>query len=173
MDNKTIAELTAQIVSSTAGKKEMGKDEVIAMIREVSAELKAIDNPPVAETPAEPEPAKKINPMRSIKAQEVICLICGKGGFKTLTRHLRSEHNIEPKEYKKQFGIPAKVSLTAKEYAEKRSAVAKANDLGAKLQAGRKAAKEKKEVKLTGKKPAAKSAPKKSTKKPEVVQVPE
>lgn len=123
MDNKTIAELTAQIVASTAGKKEMSKDEVVAMIKEVSAELKAIDNP-VTEVVSPTEPTPPVNPLSSIKKAEIVCLLCGKGGFKTLARHLRTEHNIDPKDYKKQFNIPAKTSLTAKEYAKKRSDVA-------------------------------------------------
>jgi len=158
MDTDKIMDLTAQIVTSAVAKKEMGKDEIIAMIREVSVELKAIDNPPIIE-PVVETPAPPKNPLKSIKKDEVVCLICGEGGFKTLTRHLRNKHNLEPKDYKKQFGIPAKISLTAKEYAEKRSAVAKANNLGEKLQAGRKAAKAEKEAKA-------------SKKKPEIVQVP-
>lgn len=167
MDSKTIAELTAQIVSSSASKKEMGKDEIVAMIKEVSAELKAIDAPveevPVTTEPVATEPIMK--PMASIKKNEIICLICGKGGFKTLTRHLRKDHGIEPKDYKKQFGIPAKVSLMSKDYATTRAELAKTSNVGARMLEGKKKAAEKKAAEKGGTK-------KKSLKPQEVVQVP-
>jgi len=138
MENKTIMDLTAQIVASAAGKTEMGKDEIIAMIKEVSSELRAIENPVVEVVEVAPVvPEKPKNPMSSIKTNEVICLICGTGGFKTLTKHLRQAHQIEPKEYRKQFGIKAGVSLTAKSYVAKRKEIAANSNNNANLEKAR------------------------------------
>ena len=69
----------------------------------------------------------------SIKKNEVVCLLCNKGGFKTLTRHLTTAHQIKPKDYKKQFGIPAKQSLSAKSLTESRKQSAKERGLGENL----------------------------------------
>jgi predicted transcriptional regulator len=61
----------------------------------------------------------------SFKKNEIICLICEKGGMKTLTRHIRFAHNLKPGEYRKQFNIPAKQSLAARTYSESRKKMAK------------------------------------------------
>lgn len=168
MENKTVMELTASIVASAAAKKEMGKDEIIEMIKSVQAELKAIENPPetvVEEVPAVVEKPK--NPMSSIKQNEIICLICGTGGFKTLTKHLRQVHQIEPKDYRKQFGIKAGVSLAAKAYVAKRKEIAANSNLGENL----KKAREARQANIAAKKAApVKKAAKKAQ---EVVVVPE
>jgi hypothetical protein len=47
-------------------------------------------------------------------------MACGKGGFKTLTRHLNLAHELKPGQYRKQFNIPSSQSLTAKNYREAR-----------------------------------------------------
>lgn len=158
MDNKTIMELTAQIVASAASKKEMGKDEIIGLIREVQAELKFIENPS-AVVVEEIAPEKKKNPMSSIKMNEVVCLVCGKGGFTTLTRHIKQAHGLEPKEYRKQFGLKAGTSLSAKSYVAKRKEIAAKSNLGENLKKARAA-------KTEAKKEAEKTIPKKTTAKP-------
>jgi predicted transcriptional regulator len=66
----------------------------------------------------------------AFKKNEVVCMICGKGGFKTLTRHLGSAHQLKPSAYKKEFGIPSKQSLSAKSYSESRKQMALDRGLG-------------------------------------------
>jgi len=51
-------------------------------------------------------------------------MICNKGGFKTLTRHLTTAHNLKPGQYRKQFNIPSTQKLAAKSYSEERSKAA-------------------------------------------------
>ncbi len=60
----------------------------------------------------------------AFKKNEVVCLVCGKGGFKTLARHLSTAHGMKPGAYKKQFGIPSKQALSAKSYSESRRKMA-------------------------------------------------
>ena len=50
-------------------------------------------------------------------------MICGKG-MKTLTRHLKTAHDLKPGQYRKQFGIPSSQSLAAKSYSESRRQMA-------------------------------------------------
>jgi predicted transcriptional regulator len=52
--------------------------------------------------PAKPEPAVPVR--RSIKADHLICLLCG-NQQKTLRRHLDVAHQLTPKAYGEQFGL--------------------------------------------------------------------
>ena len=49
--------------------------------------------------------------------------------YKTLKRHLTS-HGLDPKSYRDRYGLPADYPMVAGEYAERRSALAKAIGLG-------------------------------------------
>jgi hypothetical protein len=64
-------------------------------------------------------------------------MICGKTGFKTLTRHLKQAHELKPGQYRKQFNIPSSQSLTAKNYSEARRKAANENNLAANLEKAR------------------------------------
>jgi len=122
----TLAELTAQIISARVSKKDMTLDELQQEMQIVSNMLKGIDAGITTEAVAqEPEISKpeKINFKKVFKDKEVICLLCNKG-FTTLKRHLTKMHQITDKDYKKQFGIPAKQKLVAKAYSEERKKAA-------------------------------------------------
>lgn len=60
----------------------------------------------------------------AFKKNEVVCMVCGKGGVKTLARHLSTAHQMKPGAYKKQFGIPRAQTLSAKSYSESRKKMA-------------------------------------------------
>jgi len=45
-------------------------------------------------------------------------MICNKGGFKTLTRHLSTVHSLKPGQYRKMFGIKSTQKLAAKSFSE-------------------------------------------------------
>jgi predicted transcriptional regulator len=139
MEDKTLIELTAQIVTAAASNKEMGKDELLATIKAVHAELRALQNPGAVVVEEAPQEVT-IKPMASIKKNEVVCLICGKGGFKTLARHLKS-HDITASEYKKKFGMKSSVKLVAKAYSEMRKETAKTMNLAGNLEKARAARK--------------------------------
>jgi predicted transcriptional regulator len=67
-------------------------------------------------------------------------LICGYSG-KLLTPHLKSKHKVTPREYRKQFAIPARTPLVSKAYQAKRKKIAKESGLGEKLKKAREAKK--------------------------------
>lgn len=131
----TITELAAEILASQASSTPMSTDELLANLQKIHATLKALESgdatPVIAET--KPEMSYK----QSFKKNEVICLVCGKGGFKTLTRHLSVSHDLKPKDYKKQFGIPAKQPLSAKSTTEQRKKTAIENNLAGNLEKAR------------------------------------
>lgn len=58
----------------------------------------------------------------AFRDDEIICLICGKGGMKTLARHLNFIHNLKPGQYRKLFGLKSNWLLTSRNYAELRRA---------------------------------------------------
>ncbi|ACD96028.1 MucR family transcriptional regulator [Trichlorobacter lovleyi] len=133
-----LVELTANIVSSHAATVEMSSDELLQEIQKVYAALKNLDSDNVIEegTVAK-EAAPAISPKKSIQKDQIICLICGKGGFKTLSRHLKQAHGLKASEYRKQFGIASGTPLAAKNYSEARRQSAINNNLGEKLAKGR------------------------------------
>ena len=118
----TLVEIAAQLVSSHASSTPMTSDELLAEIAKVHAALKNLESGQTVETAEEAKPALTVK--EAFRKNEVVCLICGKGGFKTLARHLSTAHDMKPGAYKKQFGISSKQALSAKSYSEARRKMA-------------------------------------------------
>jgi predicted transcriptional regulator len=124
----TLAELTAEIVSSHASNSAITSEELIKNITVVFNTLKALeageafipDASPIVEVPA----ASAITIKQAYKNKDVVlCMVCGKG-FKTLKKHLAKSHNLKTGEYRKQYSIPATKPLSAKSYVESRKQMA-------------------------------------------------
>lgn len=133
----SLVELTANIVSSHASGSQMSREELIQEINTVYSALKQLETGTVA---GEVEAAPVVPTMSLKKAfqnDQVSCMICGKTGFKTLTRHLKQAHSLKPGQYRKQFNIPSTQSLTAKNYSEARRKAANENNLAANLEKAR------------------------------------
>jgi predicted transcriptional regulator len=118
----TLVEIAAQIVASHASSTPMTSDQLIFEIGKVHNALKNLEAGQTVEGAAETKPALTVK--EAFKKGEVVCMVCGKGGFKTLARHLSTAHALKPGEYKKQFGIPSKQALSAKNYSEARRKMA-------------------------------------------------
>lgn len=128
MNMATITELASEIVLAHASNTSMTKDELIAELKEVHAVLTALEKGEAvpASVSAEEEQesvAPAITMRKAFGKKQVFCMICGKG-FTTLKRHLGAAHDITPKEYRKQFGIPAGTTLASKDYSESRRQMA-------------------------------------------------
>jgi predicted transcriptional regulator len=128
----TLLELAGDIVSAHASNKQMTSDELLLTIQKVYATLQALEAGKPAESAAE-EAKPALSAKQSIKANEIICLICGKGGMKTLTRHLKQMHDMKPGQYRKQFGIKSSQSLAAKNFSEARRKMAQERGLATNL----------------------------------------
>jgi len=140
----TLLEMAKDIVSAHAQTTAMSTDELIqeihkiyAVLQELESGVVPVEGQPQAEGPASPGLSVK----QAFKTNEVICMVCGKGGMKTLTRHLNQAHQLRPSEYRKQFGIPKTVPLMSRKYAETRKQIAANMDLGANLEKARAARK--------------------------------
>jgi len=134
----SLVELTASIVSSHAVGTEMSSDELIQEINKVFATLKRLDTDGAAAELSDSAPAAPVMTLKkAFQNDQVACMVCGKTGFKTLTRHLKQAHDLKPGQYRKQFNIPTSQSLTAKNYSEARRKSANENNLAANLEKAR------------------------------------
>ena len=132
----TLLELTANIVSSHASTLPMTTEELVIEVRKVHSALLQLEAGMTltGTSAAEQEPEKPVLTVKqAFKQNEVICMICGKGGMKTLSRHLTQVHQIKPRAYRKQFGIPASTPLTSRKYSEERKQLAQTINLAATL----------------------------------------
>jgi predicted transcriptional regulator len=127
----TLIQLTAQIVSAHVSNIQMSSDEMLQELQKVHASLKALEGgSPLANQSPASTVAPKLSIKQAFKKDEVICMVCGKGGFKTLKKHLSMAHGLKPGEYRKQFGIPSTQSLAAKSYSDSRRQMAIDKGLG-------------------------------------------
>jgi predicted transcriptional regulator len=154
----TLVELAATIVSSHASVNAMTTEELLQEIQKVYAALRQLETAGTAMPEAAEEKKAPVMTLRkAFQADQVFCMICGKGGMKTLTRHLKQIHRITPREYRKQFNIPASQSLTAKNFSESRRQTALDRGLAENLAKARAVRAEN----LKAKKPATKKVAKK------------
>jgi predicted transcriptional regulator len=76
------------------------------------------------------EPLKPTIPLKkSISPDYIVCLEDGKK-FKSLKRHLRTQYNLTPEQYRSKWGLPKDYPMVAPSYAEARSRLAKQMGLG-------------------------------------------
>lgn len=118
----TLVEIAGQLVAAHATNSKLTTDELIAEISKVHAALLSLESGQLVEAGEETKPTLSVKD--AFKKNEIVCMVCGKGGFKTLARHLSTAHQMKPGAYKKQFGIPSKQALSAKSYSESRRTMA-------------------------------------------------
>lgn len=149
--SKSLVEMTAEIIQSQIGSKQMTTDEIKAALNDTFQALKALQaaescgavDVEANETAAAPA----LDPKKSIQKNKVVCLECGQE-FKMLSpKHLKS-HGLTGREYRKKYGFSARQPLCAKSLSEKRSASGKERGIPENLQ--------KAIVARTKKKPASK-----------------
>lgn len=134
----TILEMAADIVAAHASTTNMTKEELVSELNDV---YNALNNLEKGETPPEivvEETGPAVSRKKAFGKDKIYCMICGKG-MKTLSRHLKTSHDMTASEYRKQFDIPRSQSLAAKNYSEKRRQMAIDRGLGEKLAKARSA----------------------------------
>jgi predicted transcriptional regulator len=120
-------ELAADIVSAYVSNNSVSVTELPALIGDVHQALVRVSSG-AAEAPVEaPKPAIPVK--KSITPDYIVCLEDGKK-FKSLKRHLRTQYNMSPEEYREKWNLPADYPMVAPRYAEARSALAKQMGLG-------------------------------------------
>ena len=119
--------LTAEIVSAYVSNNSVAPADIPALINQVHSALLRVSS---GEGPASSEPLKPAVPVkRSIHPDFVVCLEDGKK-FKSLKRHLRTQYDMTPEQYREKWGLPHDYPMVAPNYAAARSDLAKRMGLG-------------------------------------------
>jgi predicted transcriptional regulator len=120
--------LAADIVSAYVSKNTIAAGEVPGLLAEVNTALVSLGKSAPAAVVAEaPRPAVSVR--KSVTDDHLICLEDGKK-FKSLRRHLRTQYNLTPEEYREKWGLPGDYPMVAPNYAKARSQLAKQMGLG-------------------------------------------
>jgi predicted transcriptional regulator len=149
----TLLEMAKELVAAHAVTTAFTTDELIQEIHQIHAVLQQLESGVLSpETPPSEAVPPSLTLKQAFRTNEVICMICGKGGMKTLTRHLNQAHDMKPSGYRKEFGIPKSQPLMSRKYVETRKQIAATMDLSANLEKAR-AARQNVPKKGTAKKP--------------------
>jgi predicted transcriptional regulator len=123
---KSFVDLTASIVSAYVSNNATTAAEIPALISQIHAALVRVSGGgEVAQEPVRPPVSLK----KSITPDFLVCLEDGKR-FKSLKRHLRTQYNMTPEQYREKWGLPPDYPMVAPNYAVERSQLAKKMGLG-------------------------------------------
>jgi predicted transcriptional regulator len=125
-DGKFI-ELTAGIVSAYVSNNTVAAADIPALIAQVHSALARVSGSPddIAGEPLKPAVSVK----KSITPEYLVCLEDGKK-FKSLKRHLRTQYNMTPEQYRDKWSLSPDYPMVAPSYAAARSQLAKQMGLG-------------------------------------------
>jgi len=125
--NENFLALTANIVSAYLRNNTVAAADIPTLINQVYGALTRISagQATVATEPLKPAVSVK----KSITPEYIVCLEDGKK-FKSLKRHLRTQYNMTPEQYREKWGLPADYPMVAPRYAAARSQLAKQMGLG-------------------------------------------
>jgi predicted transcriptional regulator len=126
-DTGDLLQFTSDIVSSHVSHNPVAKSDLRDLIKTVFETLQEL----ATEEPEEPvEELKPAVPIRkSVTEDHIICLEDGKK-LKMLKRHLKSNFNMTPEEYRARWNLPPDYPMVAPAYTKKRQDLAKKIGLG-------------------------------------------
>ena len=125
--NTNFIALTAGIVSAYVSNNSVSAAEIPALINQVHSALTRV-SVGAGDAPNEPlKPAVSVK--KSITPDHIVCLEDGKK-FKSLKRHLRTQYNMTPEQYRDKWSLPPDYPMVAPNYAAARSQLAKQMGLG-------------------------------------------
>jgi predicted transcriptional regulator len=128
IDRAELLALTAEIVAAQVSNNAISVTAVAGLIQSVFDTLGqlASDEPAAS---VELTPAVPIR--RSVTDDHIICLEDGKR-FKTLKRHLMTDHDMTPQAYRAKWGLKPDYPMVAPSYTMQRQTIAKQIGLGRK-----------------------------------------
>jgi predicted transcriptional regulator len=121
-------EMAADIVSAFVSHNAVPAGELPTLIQSVHTAIQKIAGAK-AEEPVEQIKTPAVPIKKSIADDYLICLEDGKK-FKSLKRHLRTQYNMSPNEYREKWGLSGDYPMVAPNNARARSALAKEMGLG-------------------------------------------
>lgn len=120
-------DLAADIVSAYVSNNSVTATDLPALIAEVHAALLQVAGGVASPTSEAPKPAVPVK--KSIANDYIVCLEDGRK-FKSLKRHLRTQYDLSPEQYREKWGLPSDYPMVAPSYAKARSTLAKEMGLG-------------------------------------------
>jgi predicted transcriptional regulator len=135
---KSLLEMSTEIIAAQAKHKSMEPDEMAENLRTVFQTLREIhqlgqDGEGSEETASGDSIAYlRRNPLKSIQRNHIICLESGKA-YKLLSNRHLALYNLTPREYKKKWGIPMTMPLSARSLTNRRRKLAKELGMGKQL----------------------------------------
>lgn len=123
----TFIELTASIVSAYVSNNSVPAADLPALIGQVHSALTRVSSGYGDASILPPKPAVAVK--KSITPDHIVCLEDGKK-FKSLKRHLRTQYNMTPEQYREKWGLAPDYPMVAPNYAAARSNLAKQMGLG-------------------------------------------
>ena len=130
-DNKMLTELAVEIIAAYVANNSLPAAELPALLQNVHGALGRISGQPSIEEPPPEELKPAVAVKKSVADDYIVCLEDGKR-FKSLKRHLHSEHGLSPQSYRAKWDLPKDYPMVAPAYAKSRSALAKTLGLGRK-----------------------------------------
>ncbi|MFC3050312.1 MucR family transcriptional regulator [Kordiimonas pumila] len=118
--------LTADIVASHVANNKVDPQELPVLIESVFHTLTGLRKEPAT---AEDQPKPAVPIKKSITPDYIVCLEDGKQ-LKMLKRHLKSQYNMSPDEYRERWGLGPDYPMVAPNYADQRRMLAKKIGLG-------------------------------------------
>ncbi|WP_395335140.1 MucR family transcriptional regulator [Novosphingobium sp. BL-8H] len=128
MADQALLTLAADIVSAHVSNNSIPAAQLPQLIEAVYGSLASLGQAP-APQPESLTPAVSVR--ASVKPDGIVCLECG-SKFKTIKRHLTTDHQLSVEDYRARWNLPASYPFVAAEYAERRRALAKEIGLGRK-----------------------------------------
>ncbi len=124
-----VLRMAVDVVAAFVSNHQVSAGQIPEVIDTVFRSLNALDG---TAAEAKPEPQKPAVPIRrSITAEFIVCLEDGKK-LKMLKRHLRTNYNMTPEEYRAKWNLSPDYPMVAPNYAKQRSEFAKKIGLGRK-----------------------------------------
>ena len=120
-------EVAVEVVAAYISNNSVPRTELPSLIADVHSALVQMtqnNGQPVAE-PQKPA----ISARKSVTNDYTVCLEDGKR-FKSLKRHLRTQYDMSPEEYREKWGLASDYPMVAPAYAKARSQLAKEMGLG-------------------------------------------
>lgn len=120
-------EVAVEVVAAYIGNNSVPRTELPSLIADVHAALVGMtksDTGPVVE-PQKPA----VSARKSVTNDYIVCLEDGKK-FKSLKRHLRTQYDMSPEDYREKWGLASDYPMVAPAYAKARSQLAKEMGLG-------------------------------------------
>ena len=124
---KGFIDLTAEIVSAYVGNNTVPASDIPALINQVHSALTRVSGKSGGAASEPLRPAVSVK--KSITPEYIVCLEDGKK-FKSLKRHLRTQYNMTPEQYREKWSLGADYPMVAPSYAAARSQLAKQMGLG-------------------------------------------